>query len=307
MKWVSILFKLTKLKVSLFATLSASAGFILAKQGASKEVIMPAMGILFLACGSCALNQYQERKTDGRMERTRGRPLPAGKLSPLTALQISLGLITLGCFILFCETGWVSWSLGLFAVLWYNGFYTYLKGRTAFAAVPGALVGVMPPVLGWVSGGGRLIDPQIWVVGFFFFIWQIPHFWLLLLDSGSDYDQARLPSLTRVFTPEQLKRIILIWILSTAVSCLFIPLFGIVKFNLILALMLIATLWLVWNAMNFFRSPPRRVSFRFAFMRLNIYVLFIIVALSLDGLLNPCYTKLTLFTKLLAMIGSKAV
>jgi protoheme IX farnesyltransferase len=308
MKWVSILFELTKFKISLFATLSASAGFILAKQELSREIIIPVIGILFLACGSCALNQYQERIIDGRMERTKNRPLPSGRLDPVTALRISLGLITLGSLILCYGTNRVSWSLGLFALFWYNGVYTYLKRKTAFAAIPGALVGVIPPVIGWASGGGSVHDPRIWVLAFFFFIWQIPHFWLLLLSYGRDYDQSGLPSLSRIFTVEQLKRIILIWMLSTAVSSLFIPLFGFVRFYLLHLLLLVATFWLVWNAVTFFfQSPAKEVSFRCAFTRLNIYVVFVVALLSLDRLLNFSYPNLNLIAQMLARIGFRSV
>ena len=311
MKWVSILLDLTKFKISLFAALSASAGFILAKQEISREIIIPVIGILSLACGSCALNQYQERIIDGRMDRTKSRPLPAGKLGPVTALWISLGLITLGSLFLFYGSNGPSWglgSLGLFALLWYNGVYTYLKRVTALAAIPGALVGVIPPVLGWTSGGGSAHDPRIWVFAFFFFIWQIPHFWLLLLSYGGDYDQSGLPSLSKRFSIEQLKRMILIWMLSTAVSSLFIPLFGFVRFHLFVLLLLFATFWLVRNAVNlFFHSLSKEVSFRYAFTSLNIYVLFVIALLSVDRLLNFSYPKSDLIAQMLAMIGFGSV
>ncbi len=306
-KWIRILLELAKIRISLFAALSASAGFILAKQEISGQIIPPVTGILFLACGSCALNQFQERKLDAWMERTKGRPLPAGKLVPSAALGVSLGLITLGSSILFFGTNGVSSSLGLFAVLWYNGTYTYLKQRTAFAAVPGALVGVIPPVLGWASGGGSIYDPRIWMIAFFFFIWQVPHFWLLLLNYGMDYNQSGLPSLSKVFTPEQLKRIIFIWMLSTAVSGLFIPLFGFVRFYFFHFLLLMATFWLVWNAVIFAKSPSKGVSFRLAFDRLNIYVLWVICLLSTDRLLDFSYETRHLTTQMLAVIGFKPV
>ena len=86
--------------------------------------------------------------------------------------------------------------LGLITVVWYNGIYTPLKRVTAFAAIPGGVVGAIPPVIGWVSGGGDPTDARIIVVAFFFFVWQVPHFWLLLMRIGGDYERAGLPSLT---------------------------------------------------------------------------------------------------------------
>ena len=283
--WMNIILEFTKFRISLFATLSAVTGFILAKQGVSREIIIPILGVFFLACGACALNQYQERKIDRLMERTKSRPLPSGKLNPYAALSISLGLIFSGLFILICGTNSLAFSLGLFAVLWYNGVYTFLKRKTAFAALPGALVGAIPPALGWACGGGNLFDPRIWVVAFFFFIWQVPHFWLLFLKFAKDYEKAGLRSLTKTFTTEQLKRIIFIWILAAAASSLLIPMFDFLNFHVIHLSLLVATLWLVWNAASFFRSRFIETSLSQAFMKLNIYAFFVISLLSLDKLL----------------------
>jgi protoheme IX farnesyltransferase len=280
-----IFLELTKFRISLFATLSAVTGFILAKQGISREIIIPILGVFFLACGACALNQYQERKIDKLMERTKSRPLPSGKLNPYAGLSISLGLIFSGLFILICGTNSLAFSLGLFAVLWYNGVYTFLKRKTGFAALPGALVGAIPPALGWVCGGGNLFDPRIWVVAFFFFIWQVPHFWLLFLKFAKDYEKAGLRSLTKTFTTEQLKRIIFIWILSAAASSLLIPMFDFLNFHVIHLSLLVATLWLVWNAASFYRSRFIETSLSQAFMKLNIYAFCVISLLSLDKLL----------------------
>jgi hypothetical protein len=85
-------------------------------------------------------------------------------------------------------------------VLWYNGVYTFLKRKSPFAAIPGAVIGAIPPAIGWICGKGALsFDPQILALSFFFFIWQVPHFWLLLLNFGRDYEKAGFPSLTRIF------------------------------------------------------------------------------------------------------------
>jgi heme O synthase-like polyprenyltransferase len=135
--------QLTKFKVSLFVALSACAGFVLAGERASGEMFLPALGVLLLSCDACALNQYQERKADAKMERTRRRPLPAGKMAPATALRVSALLAGSGSAALLLSAGWLVWGLGLLAMVWYNGVYLYLKRRFAWAVLPGALVGVI--------------------------------------------------------------------------------------------------------------------------------------------------------------------
>jgi protoheme IX farnesyltransferase len=281
-----ILLELTKFKISLFAALSTFTGFILAHQELSGEIILPVMGVFFLACGSCALNQYQEREDDRRMERTKDRPIPSGKLHPSIALFISLSLIFLGSVILFYGVNLMVWGLGLFAMVWYNGVYTYLKRKSAFAVIPGALVGAVPPLLGWVSGGGHLLDPRILAVAFFFFIWQVPHFWLLLLDFGKDYEKAGFPSLAKIFTPAQLGRITFIWIFATAVTCVIIPLFGIVESPVIRGALLVLAFWLVWKGTRLLKVCSLEFPFHFTFNTMNSYAFVVMVLFTLDNLFH---------------------
>jgi protoheme IX farnesyltransferase len=285
MKWINILLELTKVRISLFATLSTSAGFILAGKGLSKEMIFPVLGVFFLASGSCALNQYQERQKDHLMERTKGRPIPSKKLSPSTALKISIGLLLLGSMILYLGAHGSALGLGLFAVLWYNGIYTSLKRKNAFAAIPGALIGAIPPLIGWVSGKGHFsLDPQILAVSFFFFIWQVPHFWLLLLTTGRDYEKAGWPSLTRIFSSAQLRRMTFIWIFAAAAACMIIPLFGIVQSHFIHGSLILVGFWLVWKSLNLLTIHRKQFSFQSIFRNINSYAVLVMILLTLDNL-----------------------
>jgi protoheme IX farnesyltransferase len=274
------------MRISLVATFATAMGYLLAMGKVTIQMLVPTTAVFLLACGSCALNQYQEREIDRWMERTRSRPIPSGGLDPETALWISQGFILSGALTLFFGAGNLSLALGLFAVLWYNFIYTPLKQKTAFAAVPGALVGAIPPALGWVAGGGDLLDPRIWGVSFFFFIWQIPHFWLLLLDVSKDYENVRLPSITKIFSQQQIKRIVFVWILSTGVSSLIIPLFGVLDSSFFYFLLMVLAFWLFWNAIILLRSDGDRGSWRAAFMRLNVYAILIISLLSAGRLLS---------------------
>jgi protoheme IX farnesyltransferase len=283
--WVKIVLELTKFRIALFAAFSTSAGFILAKQGFGVEMLTAVSGVFLLASGSCALNQYQERQRDRLMERTRGRPIPSHRLDPATALKIAFFLLILGAFTLLKGSNEIAFGLGALALFWYNGLYTFLKRKTAFAVIPGALVGAIPPLLGWVHGGGRPFDLQILAVAFFFFIWQIPHFWLLLLNFGKDYEKAGFPSLTRIFTPAQLRRITFTWVLATAVACLMIPLFGLVNFYAVQASLLIAGIWLVWKAFMLLGGHRPEFSLRLTFNFINTYVLLVMSLLTLDHLL----------------------
>ena len=286
LKWINILLELTKFRISLFSTLSTFTGFILARQGLSGDVIFPLWGVFLLASGSCALNQYQERKNDQLMERTKGRPIPSKKLSPSTALKISIGLLLSGSILLYVGAHGSALLLGLFAMFWYNGVYTPLKRKSPFAAIPGALIGAIPPLIGWVSGKGLFsLDPQILAISFFFFIWQVPHFWLLLLNSGRDYEKAGLPSLTKIFSSAQLRRITFMWIFATAAACMIIPLFGIVESHVIHGSLFLVAFWLMWKSLKLLSGHPHPSSSQFIFKTINSYAVLVIILLTLDHLI----------------------
>ncbi len=285
-EWFTILLDLAKIRISLLATLSTATGYLLATGKITIHMLVPTGAVFLLACGSCALNQYQDREIDQLMERTKSRPIPSGRLNPEAALWISMGLILSGSLILFYGTEVPALALGLFAVLWYNLIYTILKHKTAFAAVPGALVGAIPPILGWVSGGGSMLDPRILRVALFFFIWQVPHFWLLLLDLSKDYEKAGLPSITQLFSRQQIKRIVFIWLLSTGVAGLSFPSLGLINFHFVYLFLFAATSWFIWNAIEFFTFNPQGTRVRIVFTKLNIYALFVLFLLSVDRLLS---------------------
>ena len=276
--------ELTKLRITVFVTLTTVFGFIAYMGKINADVIMPMIGILLLSSGSAAINHYQERETDALMDRTKNRPIPSGRISPGKALLIAIFLVLSGSAILFFGSGTLALVLGLLNLLWYNGIYTPLKKRNAMAIIPGSLVGALPPMVGWVAAGGSITDPRILILAFFFFIWQIPHFWLLLLIFGKDYEKAGFPTLTQTFSSEQLTRITFMWILAVVVTSFLIPLFGIVENVIIDYAILISGLWLAWNSMKLLKTSSGKISFRFAFRDINLFAVLVVILLSIDKL-----------------------
>jgi len=269
---------LCKARISLFSSLAAAMGFILAAEPAWEKFPALFAGIFLLACGACALNQYQERDADARMARTAARPIPSGKIRPGRALGVALMLILSGEGLLLFTGNAAVPLLGAAAVCWYNILYTGLKRVSAFAALPGALVGAIPPVMGWVAGGGRLSDPSLAVLAFFFFMWQVPHFWLHLLTYGKEHAEAGLPSLTTVFSRDQMERLTFQWLSATAVSALLLGLSGLLQSPFAKAGLVAVSLWLVCGGIFLmFRcesSPVRR-------FRQTNYFMLAVMALSL--------------------------
>jgi protoheme IX farnesyltransferase len=276
--------ELCKLRISTFAAFSSACGFLLSAPGFGKQILLLVLGVFTLASGAGALNQYQERTTDALMLRTEKRPIPSGRIGPLHALCFAVILIFSGSSAIFLVGGMTASLLGLFAVLWYNGIYTYLKRKTAFAAIPGALVGAIPPAIGSIAGGGSHGDPGVLFLCFFFFLWQVPHFWLLFINHGEEYRRAGLPSLTGTFTDIQLSRVIFNWIIATAVSCLFIAATGAGVSPVTHFFLFGASLWLIWNGLKLLRKRGKDSAYAFAFKRINLYMLLVMTLLSIDKL-----------------------
>jgi len=281
---INILFEITKLRITIFVTITTVFGYIAATSSIDSGLILPTIGILLLACGSAALNHYQERNSDAKMTRTKTRPIPSGKISAQNVLKISLILVVLGSILLFIGSGILALSFGLLNLIWYNGVYTPLKKVTPLAIVPGSVVGAIPPLVGWLAGGGYLFDPQILLISFFFFIWQIPHFWLLLMILDKDYQQAGFPTLTEIFNRQQLGRITFIWIVATGVTGLLIPLFQISHNQFINYSLFIAAIWLAFKSINLLQQTQEVIAFRFAFRSINYFALFVVLVVSIDKL-----------------------
>jgi protoheme IX farnesyltransferase len=274
--------ELCKLNLSAFSAFSAATGFIVARSGLGSEIIYPLIAVFILAAGACALNQYQERYTDALMDRTKKRPLPDGRIDQRSALYFSLFVILSGLLILFIFCSRQSLALGFGAVLLYNGAYTQLKKKTAFAAIPGALIGALPPAIGWIEGGGGFPDRQVIALCFFFLIWQVTHFWLLFLSFGKDYEKTGLPCLTNLLGESQMKRIAFVWVFATAVSCIVIPLFGIIVSGTVSVLIIITAAWLIQGSLKLFRTHNKDLVTKYLLGGFNRYILLIMLLISID-------------------------
>lgn len=273
---------LTKVRITVAVTLSVAAGHLLFTRAFTWGLLLPVAGVFLLACGCAALNQVQDARVDRLMLRTARRPIPAGRIGADWALFIAVLFMGAAFSVLSFIEAHTLTILGLaaLAVLWYNGVYALLKRFTAFAVVPGALVGALPPLIGWSAAGGLLFDRAILDVAFFFFIWQIPHFWLLLLLHGADYERAGLPSLTRVLSRAQVGRITCMWIVALALTGPLLAVTGKVHLPWNVGI-LAASAWLFFKAFPFLRESFTASACLPAFVRVNAYAL--LVALFLSG------------------------
>ena len=275
------LLELSKVKITFAVSFTTILGYIMAKEAFDLEMIVPVVGLFLLACGSAVLNQYQERDTDALMKRTKNRPIPSGRITPTQALLFAFGLSAGGSLMLYYSSGFLAMQLGVLALLWYNAIYTPLKKKTAFAVVPGSVIGAIPPLVGYVAGGGNPTDPAIVAFAFFMFMWQIPHFWLLVMKFGEQYKEAGLPSMTDIYTDQQIKNITFVWTVSTAVSSLMIPFMGVLNSTVLIISFIAVSFLIVILFSRLVFQKQSGINFIKYFMYINYYLLFVIVALTI--------------------------
>ena len=276
---------LTKLPITLTVTLTTAAGYALAGGPVTVDLALACLGTLLTAASSSTINHLQERHLDARMARTSDRPLPSGRWSP--AMAGLLAVVTAGAgFALLTSIATrplAAAALAALAMAWYNGAYTYLKRVTAFAAVPGAAIGAIPPLIGWVSAGGSLAHPLAWLLAGTLFVWQVPHFWLIVLRHGEDYAQAGLPSLTERLPRPQLARLTFAWLAAVALLAPSLAVVGNLGLPTLLALSA-SSAALVLRSVALLAPETPDTAVRNAFLAINLFALALTALLVTAGL-----------------------
>jgi len=277
--------QLSKLKIMIPVSLTGFTGYFIFDPHLSLKIVLVSIGILFLAISASVLNQIQEIGTDRNMNRTQNRPLPSGNLKPQQALVYFFWNLFAGTALVYSFGNLTAAIIGLIAIAWYNGIYTYAKRITAFAVVPGALTGAFPPLIGWVAAGGGVWDKPIIFLEFLFFTGQIPHFWLLLLKYGEEYGKAGLPSLTSIMARNQISRLTFTWIVTSVIAALFLCYFEIIHSKLIVGILLIASTYLIWQFSGLIKHSGNKDFYRKYSILLDSYFLLVLILLVSDKII----------------------
>jgi len=272
--------RLLRLRLTAMVAASTAVGYLLWQPSGSSRGLAAMLAVTLLTSGCTVLNQVQERFLDARMQRTRGHPLAAGRLSPGSGLLLAGLLLLFGLLLLVLLDG-RALLLGLFAIAWYNGIYTLLKRRSSLAVIPGSLCGALPPLIGWCVAGGALEHPAIGLVCGLLVLWQVPHFLLFVSRHRDDYRRAGLPLFAEAIPQERLRSVLTLWLAAVAAAGLLLPAFGLLQkgFSQVLVLLLalallIATWWF-----------GRQAQWGRLFVPLNLFMGMILMTLACDRLL----------------------
>ncbi len=285
-EYLTILLELSKVRITVSVTFTTAVGYLLFKGRLDVDMLIVSLGVFILSCGSSAFNHFQERKYDALMTRTMKRPIADGRITPTQGFAIASILVLFGLWILVTFTNWDCFLLGVAALFWYNILYTPLKRVSSLAVIPGSVIGSIPPMIGWACAGGYLLDPTIVFLALFVFIWQIPHFWLLLLIYDEDYKKADYPTLTNIIGPISLKRLTYIWIIALVTCGVIIPYFSFTKDLIVLTILFVLGLVLSIRSRKVITQVLNRNGYFGIFTELNIYVLVVLLILSINRLIS---------------------
>ena len=187
------LLSLTKPRITLMVLMSSGAAYLLGSAGSFDPfaMLVAMLGIALVAGGTSALNQVVERDVDGRMNRTRSRPLPTGRVTPGVAAVFSLVLAGAGVVLLALAVNGLTALLAAIALASYVLLYTPLKRVSSLSTIVGAVPGALPIMGGWTAATGEL-GPGAWALFGILFFWQLPHFLALAWLYREDYARGGL-------------------------------------------------------------------------------------------------------------------
>ena len=186
--------QLVKIRLNSLVVVTAAGGYYMAAPQVFDPTVLVAtcLGTGLVACGAAALNQVRERDIDRQMERTKDRPVAAGRMTPGEAIAISGVMSATGFAMLWLAASAAPALIAVMTLAIYLFVYTPMKRLTSLSTVVGAIPGALPPVIGWTAAGGSLASAAPWSLFLIMFVWQLPHFLAIAWMFRDDYARAGL-------------------------------------------------------------------------------------------------------------------
>ncbi|MBC3756897.1 protoheme IX farnesyltransferase [Hyunsoonleella sp. SJ7] len=254
--------EITKMRLALSVVFSSLAGYLLGVETVDfKTLILLALGGYFMVGASNAYNQIIEKDLDVLMERTKNRPIPAGRMSVTTAFIIASIFTLLGIIILYTINKQTA-MFGAISIFLYTCAYTPLKTKTPLAVFVGAIPGAIPFMLGWVAATDDFgIEPgTLFALQFF---WQFPHFWAIGWFLFKDYEKAgfyMLPTGKQDKATAVQTIMYTIWTLAVSI----IPVFGFtgtLKLSIVAAIVVfLLGIWFLYYAIRLFKDMTEKAA-----------------------------------------------
>jgi protoheme IX farnesyltransferase len=210
---------LTKPRITLVVLITAAGGMKLAGGASGMQWLVALLGTALVVGSANAFNMWLERDTDGKMTRTRNRPLPAGRLAPRTAFVFATILALVSLPILTFGVNPMTGLLGAVALVSYVLLYTPMKRHSIRALWVGAIPGAIPPLLGFTAITGRIDLAGLALFSILFF-WQIPHFIAISIFRVDEYSNAGIKVVPAVLGDRKTNRMMVVYSLALVAATL---------------------------------------------------------------------------------------
>jgi protoheme IX farnesyltransferase len=281
LRFVVDLVRLTKPRITALVVATFAGGVWLAPgEMARWRLVMTLIGTALVVSASNAINMFLERDQDGLMDRTRGRPLPGGRLSAESALAFGTALVCAALPLLFLAGNALTGVLAAIAFFSYVAVYTPMKSQSPIALFVGAVPGAIPPLMGWTAVTGRLDAPGMVLFAILFF-WQIPHFLAIAIFRAADYQRAGFKVLPLEASERTTRVYILVFSIILVASTILLEPLRVAGMRYVLVASVLGATLIGWGLAGFRRAAARTWA-RSLFLFSIIYLTLLFVALIID-------------------------
>lgn len=279
-------YRLTKPGIIYGNALMAIAGYFFGAAGNPSLTVFLAMlvGTAAVIASACVYNNVIDRDIDAKMERTKERALPTGRIPQVDALLFASFMLLIGLVLLVLGTNSLTAFVALVGHLAYVVLYGYAKRKTVHGTLVGTLSGSTPPVIGYVAATGSL-DVTALLLFIVLAAWQMPHFYAIAIFRRDDYKRANIPVLSVVSGVEATRRQIIVYVGVFIAACILLGVFSSLSLLSTLILVLLGAYWLLLCLNRVENEPIERWAGRQFGWSLKL-LLFMCVILSLDSFLH---------------------
>lgn len=274
---------LTKPRIIRLNLIAAFGGYWVASQWNFDlwTLLWMLLGSTLTMASACVFNNYLDRDFDTKMERTRDRALPQGRMKPQGVLLYAIILGVAGISILFgLVNALVGW-LGLLALFVYDVIYTlWLKRHSTWSTSIGGISGALPPVIGYCAVTGEL-DAGAWILFALLFLWQPAHFWSLAIRRVEEYRAAGFPLLPVVKGITRTKKQMIPYILLLFPASILMYTYDYVGIYFLVISIVLALVWLVHTLYGFSAKEEEKWAKTNFFISIN-YLMIVFVTMMID-------------------------
>jgi protoheme IX farnesyltransferase len=253
-------YRLTKPGIIYGNAITLIAGFLLASRIYSDGYInlwlllAALVGLSFVIASGCVFNNYIDRDTDAKMERTKDRPLVVGRVSLRAALIYGTCLGIIGFLILALHTNLLATGVAALGFIFYVFMYSmWFKRRSSLGALIGSISGAVPPVVGYVAASGRF-DIAALLLFLIMVLWQVPHFFSISIYRMKEYAAAHIPVLSVKKGIRITKIEMLLYVIAFVLVAPLLSILGYTGYVYFLVALLFGLAWLVLCIKGFWIS-----------------------------------------------------